>query len=115
MDHSGFGPGGYSEKERPVVTGQLDKDAWITGLTDYVNSMKDRCPDARHPPSEWLSDGFLMPSLNQGQSATANPAQGSLAAVSHVVREEVSQSTADMQRRLDKNTQRNTAYELNSR
>ena len=81
MDSSRFGPGRSSEEERPVLTGHLDKEAWIAGLTDYVNSMKEICADARHPPMEWLSAGFSMILLDQGQSATATPAQGSLAAV----------------------------------
>lgn len=58
MDSSRFGPGRYSEEERLVITGHSDKDAWIPGLTDYVNSMKGRFLDARHPPMEWLSAAF---------------------------------------------------------
>ena len=85
MDHKGFGPGGHSEKERPVVTGQLNKDAWIASLVDYVNIMQDRCPDARHPPQDWLSAGFSMLSVSQGQSAAATPEQSNLVAVRHVV------------------------------
>ena len=111
MDHSRFGPGGYSEEERPVVTGQLDKDAWITSLIDYVNLMKDRCPDARHPPSDWLSARFSMLSVSQGQSATATPEQGSLAAVHHVIRDKM----ADMQKTLHEHTRRHAANELHSR
>ena len=89
MDHNGFGPGGNSKKERPVVTGQLDKDAWVTGLVDYVNIMRDRCPDARHAPQDWLSARFSMLYMSQGQSAAATPEQSNLVAVHHVVRDEI--------------------------
>ena len=77
--------------------------------------MKEKCPDADHLPMEWLSASFSMISLDQVQSATATPAQGSLAAIRHVVRDKVSQPMADMQQRLDEHTQRHTANELNSR
>ena len=54
-----FGPGGFSEEEeRPVLTGHLDKETWVAGLRDYVTTMKERYPDAEHPPMEWLSAGF---------------------------------------------------------
>ena len=114
MDSSRFGPGRSSEEERPVITGQSDKEAWIAGLTDYVNSMKEICPDARHPPMEWLSAGFSMISLDQGQSAAATPAQSSLATVRRVVRDKVSQPMANMQRKLDVHTQRHTVNEFKS-
>ena len=106
MDSSGLGTGRFLEDdERPVLTGSSDKEAWIAGLTDYVNSMTEICPDARHPPMEWLSASFSMISLDQGQSAAATPVQGSLAAVHDVVRDKVSLPMVDMQRRLDKHTQ----------
>ena len=81
MDHSRFGPGRPSEEDRPVITGHTDKEAWITGLVDYVNSMKEICPDAIHPLDDWLSKDFSMISLDQGQSAAATSTQqGDLAA-----------------------------------
>ena len=61
MDSSGFGTGSsLADEERPVLTGNLDKEAWIAGLQDYVNSMKERCMDTRHPSCEWFSAGLSM-------------------------------------------------------
>ena len=65
MDNSRLEPGRPSEEDRPVITGHTDKEAWITGLVDYVNSMKEICLDAIHPPDDWLSKGFSMISLDQ--------------------------------------------------
>ena len=65
MDSSRFRTGSLSgEEERPVLTGHLDKETWIAGLKDYVTSMKERYPDADHPPVEWLTDGISMISLD---------------------------------------------------
>ena len=55
MDHNRFGPGMLSMDERPITGGHSDKNDWITGLLDYVNSMKERCLDSIHPPEDWLS------------------------------------------------------------
>ena len=78
--------------------------------------MKEICPDARHPPEDWLSAGFSIISLDQGQSAAATSAQqGGLAAVRHVVRDKVSLPMEDMRRRMDEHTRRHTANELHSR
>ena len=74
MDHNRFGPGMLSMDKRPITAGHSDKDDWITGLVDYMNSMKERCPDAIHPPDDWLSKGFSIISLDQGQSAAARSA-----------------------------------------
>ena len=96
MDVSGLATGKSSaDDERPVLTGQLDKKAWFDGLTDYVNSMKEICPDYRHPSMEWLSSGFSMISLDQGRTAAATPEQGGLAAVRLAVRDKVSQPLSD--------------------
>ena len=48
MDHNRLGSGG--PLDRPITMGALTKEAWITGLVDYVNSMKQICPDIIHPP-----------------------------------------------------------------
>ena len=53
MSCSRFGPGMFLEDdERPIITGHLDKEAFVTALQSYVTSMKERCPDANHPPIE---------------------------------------------------------------
>ena len=59
MDLNRFGPGGPSE-ERPVTMGHVNREAWITGLVDYVNSMKNYCPHVIHPLEDWLLQGFAM-------------------------------------------------------
>ena len=43
--------------------------------------MKERCPNAYHPPIDWLTDGFSMISVDQGQSVTATPDQSGLTTV----------------------------------
>ena len=76
MDLSGFGSGKSSEDdERPILVGQSDKKAWITGLTDYVNSMKEICPEYSHSSIGWLSVGFSMTSLDQRRNVTAPPSK----------------------------------------
>ena len=63
-------------------SGQSEKQTWFDGLTDYVNSMKEICPNYNHHPSvEWLSFGFSMISLGQERTATTTPKQGSSAAI----------------------------------
>ena len=66
MDLCGFGSGkSLADDERPVLTGQSDKQAWIDGLTDYVNSMKEICLGVNHPSMEWLAVGFSIISLTR--------------------------------------------------
>ena len=116
MASSRFGPGGSSAGlERPIFTGYPDKETWVTELQHYVTTMKERYPDADHPPIEWLTARVSMILLDQGQSATVTPMQGGLAAIRDVVRDEVTQPITDMQRRLDEHTRRHTVNELNSR
>ena len=107
MDHNRFGPGGPSAEDRPITTGHVNREAWITGLVDYVNSMKNYCPDVIHPPDDWLSQGFSMLSSDQGQSAAASSAhQGNSA---------MAKSLDNMCKTLDEHTRRNTANELTAR
>ena len=117
MDVCQFGTGKSSvDDERLVLTGQSDKKAWFDSLTDYVNSMKEICPNYNHHPSmEWLSFGFSMISLGQERTATATPKQGSSATIGRVVGDKVSQHMPNMQRRLDVNTRRHIAQELCSK
>ena len=80
MSQSGLGTGSPSMEDwRPILTGQTDKQGWITGLKDYVNSMKERCPYDIHPSEEWLANGFSMISLDQGRTVTAPLEQGGIA------------------------------------
>ena len=107
MDHNRFGSIGYSAEDRPVLTGHVDKEAWITGLVDYVNSMRAYCPGVTHPLEEGLTEGFSLFSSDQKPSAAAVSAhQGDSA---------MAQSLEDMHKTLDKHTRRNTAQELRAR
>ena len=117
MDLGGFGTGNsLADDERPVISGQLDKQTWFDGLTDYVNSMKEICPNYNHHPSvEWLSFGFSMISLGQERTAATTPKQGSLAVVGRGRGDLVSPPVSNMQRRLDTHTHRQLAQELSSR
>ena len=56
MSSSRFALGKFSEdNERLIITGHLDKEAWVTELQNYVTTMKERYSDADHPPVEWLT------------------------------------------------------------
>ena len=85
MSLSGFGTGkSLKDDERPVIAGRSDGKAWCDGLQEYINSMKERCPDYNHHPSvDWLSYGFSMISLGQERTAVTTPEQGSLAVIDH--------------------------------
>ena len=97
MSLSGFGSGKSSEDdERPILVGQLDKKAWITGLTDYVNSMKEICPGYNHPSMEWLSVSFSMISLDQKRTVTASLEQGRIAVTGQVSGDVVSRPLSSM-------------------
>ena len=77
MSSNRFGPGGPSEdEERPILTGHSDKEDFVTALQSYLTSIKEICLDAHHPPLDWLTEGFSMISLDQGQSVIAPPNQG---------------------------------------
>ena len=60
IDHSGFGSCWFSEVDRPIMGSQSTKKDWITGLCDYVNLMRERCPDETHPPEDWLAQGLSL-------------------------------------------------------
>ena len=71
MSQSGLRPGSSRVDDgRPILTGQTDTKGWITGLKDYVNSMKERCPYDIHPDDEWLANSFAMISLDQERTVT---------------------------------------------
>ena len=81
MSQSGLRPGSSCEDDgqpilRTLQDGQTDSMDWITGLRDYVNSMKERCPGEYHPDEEWLSKGFAMISLDWERTVTTAPKQG---------------------------------------
>ena len=74
MSQSGLGPGSSrGDDGRPILTGRTDSKGWITSLKDYVNSMKERCPDDIHPDEEWLATGFAMILLDQERTVTTPP------------------------------------------
>ena len=102
MSQSGLGPGSSrGDDGRPILTGRTDSKGWITGLIDYVNSMKERCPDDTHPNEEWLATGFAMISLDQERMVTMPPKQGSPAVTGQGSGDSVSSQLSGMQRRLD--------------
>ena len=101
MSQSGLGPGSSREDDgRPILTGRTDSNGWITSLKDYVNSMKECCPDDIHPDEEWLANSFLMISLDQERTVTTPPEQGSLAVTGQESGDSVSRQLSGMQRRL---------------
>ena len=104
MSLGGFGPGkSLKDDERPVFgAGQSDRKAWCNSLTEYVNSMKERCPEYNHHPSmDWLSQGFSMILLGQEREAVTTPEQGGVAVVGRGRGDLVSPSASNMQGRLD--------------
>ena len=66
--------------ERPVLSAFRDSRSeskdWITGLRDYVATMRELYPGEDHPDEEWMSKGFAMISLDQGREVTTNSLQG---------------------------------------
>ena len=66
--------------ERPVLSAfrdsRLESKDWITGLCDYVATMRELYPGEKHPDEEWMSKGFAMISLDQGREVTTNSLQG---------------------------------------
>ena len=65
MSQSGHRPGSSNEEdERPILRsfqdGQMDSEDWITGLRDYVTTMREHYPGENHPDEQWLSKGFAM-------------------------------------------------------
>ena len=105
MSQSGLGPGSSrGDDGRPILTGRTDSKGWITGLLDYVNSMKEYCPDDTHPNEEWLATGFAMILLDQERTVTTPPKQGSLAVTGQGSGDSVSSQLSGMQRRLDVRT-----------
>ena len=81
MSQTGLRPGSSDgEDGRPILRtlqdGQTDSMDWITGLRDYVNSMKERCPGENHPDEEWLSKGFAMILLDRERKVTTAKTAG---------------------------------------
>ena len=100
MSQSDLGPGSSHEDDgRPILTGLTDSKGWITGLKDYVNSMKERCQYDIHPSEEWLANSFSMISLVHGRTVTAPPEQGSVAVTGQVSGDIVSRPLSSMQGR----------------
>ena len=100
MSLSGSGPGkSLKDDERPVFgAGQSDGKAWCDGLTEYVNSMKERCLEYNHHPSvDWLSHSFSMISLGQEGTAITTPEQGGIVVVGRGRGDLVSPSASNMQ------------------
>ena len=116
MSLSGFGSGNSpADDGRPIINGQTDKQGWITGLQDYVNSMKERCLDDIHPTEDWLAYGFSMISLDQGRTVTAPLEQGGVAITGQVSGDIVSRPLSGMQGRLVFLTSGNISSESSSR
>ena len=81
MSQSGHRPGSSNEEdERPILRsfqdGQTDSEDWITGLCDYVNTMREHYPGENHPGEEWLSKGFAMILLDRERTVATNSQQG---------------------------------------
>merc|ERR1711873_215400 len=51
-------------------------EGWITGLSDYVTTMRKLYPGEDHPGADWLAKGFAMISLGQGREVATNSLQG---------------------------------------
>ena len=82
------------------MNGRTDKQGWITGLQDYVNSMKERCPDTIHPTEDWLAYSFSMILLDQGRTVTVPLEQGGVAVTRQVSGDKVSRPLSGIQGRL---------------
>ena len=53
-----------SDDERPILSAFRDSrsefESWVTGLNDYVNTMRELYPGEDHPGADWLAKGFAM-------------------------------------------------------
>ena len=54
----------------------MDSEDWITGLRDYVKTMREHYPGENHPGEAWLSKGFAMISLDRERTVATNSQQG---------------------------------------
>ena len=120
MSQSGLGSGSSLEDDRrpKIFYGQVDSKGWVTGLRDYVNSMKDRCPAEDHPSEEWLSQGSEMISLDQRRTVANAPKQGTSSVGgqrSGGPASAASSQLSAMQRNLDVTTSGVANIELSSR
>ena len=81
MSQTGLRPGSSDGNDgqpilRTLQDGQTDSLDWITGLPDYVNSMREHYPGENHPGEAWLSKGFAMISLDRERTVATNSLQG---------------------------------------
>ena len=81
MSQSGLRPSSsLDEDERPILSSfrdsRTESEDWITGLSDYVTTMRELYPGKNHPKEDWLSKGFAMILLGQGREVTTNSLQG---------------------------------------
>ena len=68
------------DDERPILSSfrdsRMESEDWITGLNDYVNTMRELYPSEDHPSAGWLAKGIAMISLGQGKEVTTDSLQG---------------------------------------
>ena len=110
------------DDERPILSSfrdsRTESEDWITGLSDYVTTMRELYPGENHPKEDWLSKGFAMISLGQGREVTTNSLQGVSGIGGQV---SVGSASADprslsaMQRNLDVTTSGVASLGLSSR
>ena len=52
------------DDERPILSSfrdsRTESEDWITGLSDYVSTMRELYPGENHPKEDCLSNGFAM-------------------------------------------------------
>ena len=112
MSQSGHRPGSSKgDDERPILSSfwdsQTDSEDRITGLCDYVTTMREHYPGENHPDEAWLSKGFAMISLDRERTVTTNSQQGTSGVGGQVSGGPASaapRSLAAMQRNLDVTT-----------
>ena len=112
-----------SNDERPILSAfwdsRLEFETWVTGLNDYVNTMRELYPGEDHPGADWLAKGFAMISLGQGREVTTESLQGvsgiggQVPAVGEASASP--RSLSAMQRNLDVATSRVASLGLSSR
>ena len=112
MSQSGHRPGSSKgDDERPILSSfwdsQTDSEDWITGLCDYVTTMREHYPGKNHPDEAWLSKGFARISLDRERTVATNSLQGASGVGGQVSGGPASaapRSLAAMQRNLDVTT-----------
>ena len=101
------------EDSRPIARGTFNGEAWVEEFTYYLNTMKERNPDLKHPSWEWVRLGFSQILLDSNQLAVISLPQD--VNVKSAVADVVSSPISDLRKQLDEHTKHHSVNKVNSR